>query len=318
MVESNRLKINTRDLRVCRFYFIYIQRELPATKSLLFDTGNPDTETSVRIINGVLETYIPSPEARAIFINRMELSLSTTILPEKLFSWLCDDKRAAYWFWGSLSLDTDFNRSINKAIGLDSYQSWYKLSGLSESPSNHNERYNIILALLDYICTYSQNTPAMRKWLEEKKIYWKNHVVFLVRFKWLTPEDIEVCRWAYSYIQNFQKENAPDNSSSLDPVQIPAPLNVEEMFHAVYGLIDLWKDGKGIQSQLITKMKKAHYQKKFRKKLAAKRGREEISEVHKERLESLARFYRTDKASVLEMLIDERTKGLEVMLSRRR
>ncbi|MBL5926046.1 hypothetical protein [Enterobacter asburiae] len=58
-------------------------------------------------------------------------------------------------------------------------------------------------------------------------------------------------------------------------------------------------------------MNKAFYQKTFRKKQAARKGRDTLSEEHADMLALLVEYYRTDNMSVLEMLIDDRFRGLD-------
>lgn len=316
MIDNSRLKINTKDIRACRFFFRYIQNAIPNARQYAFDGNNPDTSLSVRIINDVLESYIPNREARVTFIKGMELALSIAIQPEKNFSWLAEDKRATFWLWGSLYLDPSFNHSINEALESPSNINWYHRADLSVSPENHYARYDVIVALFDFICIENGNIPKVRKWIYEKMLYWRKHAVQLTKFKWLNPEETETCLWAFLYIKKYQEETACNNNS-LNPVNLPAPLNSEEVYHTFYAMLDLWEVANETQQKAITKINKAFYQKNFRRKQAAKRGREDISKEHVERLDSLVRYYRSDKASVIEMLIDERLRGIETKLSRR-
>ncbi|HAH0501972.1 TPA: hypothetical protein HHG09_005071, partial [Escherichia coli] len=109
-------QVRVKNLRECRFFFMYIKDKVLKSASIVFDINNPDIALSERIINNTLERFYPDAPDRALFIREMELILSTTVLPEKYFSWLNDDKRAAYWFWGNLCNYPDFNDSINKKI----------------------------------------------------------------------------------------------------------------------------------------------------------------------------------------------------------
>jgi len=83
MIDSTRLTIRTNDVRSCRFYFHYIQANVPSSINLVFDVNNPDTALSCRIINDALEAYFPDNSARLGFIRRMELNLSQRLLLKK-------------------------------------------------------------------------------------------------------------------------------------------------------------------------------------------------------------------------------------------
>ncbi|STR42103.1 Uncharacterised protein [Klebsiella michiganensis] len=86
-------QVRVKNLRECRFFFMYIKDKVLKSASIVFDINNPDIALSERIINKTLERFYPDAPDRALFIREMELILSTTVLPEKYFSWLNDDKR---------------------------------------------------------------------------------------------------------------------------------------------------------------------------------------------------------------------------------
>ena len=81
-------------------------------------------------------------------------------------------------------------------------------------------------------------------------------------------------------------------------------------------MLDLWSADDDLQQKAVKKINKAFYQKNFRRKLSEKRERESISDTHKERLYFLVKFYKSDKISVIERLLDERVQGIETRLSR--
>lgn len=314
MAANVRSSIVVKDIRTSRFLFWYIRNNIQGMKQFAFDGNNPDTALSERIINTALEVGCPDPIQRSQFISTLELAINTTLLPEKYFSWLKENERATFWLWGLMCLDSRCMESINKKLGTNSH--WYQKAGLTDSPVSHSERYSIIVALVDFINIETNQAPLMRQWLYDRLVFWRANDHQQVKLRWLTQDHTDVCTWAYNYIKKFQKEHASGEGKKLDPVQIPEPLNSVETFHSIFAMLDLWSAGDEIQAKAIRKINKAFYQKNFRRKQLEKRGRDSISDAHEERLNSLAEFYKSDKISVIERLIDERVQGIEVRLSR--
>ncbi|WP_146745755.1 hypothetical protein V1599_20940 [Enterobacter sp. ECC-175] len=311
MTDNTRLNIRTKDIRTCRFYFHYIHANIPESRNHAFDGNNPDVARSCRIINDVLEAYLPAYQERLIFIRKMELALSTTLLPEKNFLWLDNDTRATYWLWGKACLDPECNQSISQALKNVAYFSWYKGSGLTLSPASHHERLTALIAFVDYLCVSTNNSPAIRSWLTHNLDIWRKYAIRLTRFKWLTPDDADTSVWAYRSLVKYQQAFTSETDNPLCPVMLPSPVNAEEAFNTFYALLDLWEINNKIQQDTIRKLNKAFYQKTFRKKQAARKGRDTLSEEHADKLAFLVEFYRTDNMSVLEMLIDDRFRGLD-------
>lgn len=313
MAVNVRSSIVVKDIRTSRFLFWYIRNNIQGMKQFAFDGNNPDTALSERIINTALEVGCPDPIQRSNFISTLELAINTTLLPEKYFSWLKENERATFWLWGLMCLDSRCMESINKKLGTNS--NWYHKAGLTDSPVSHSERYSIIVALLDFINIETNQAPLMRQWLYDRLVFWRANDHQQVKLRWLTQDHTDICTWAYNYIKKFQKEHASGEGNKLDPVHIPEPLNSVETFHSIFAMLDLWVASDEIQQKAIRKINKAFYQKNFRRKQSEKRERESISDAHEERLNFLAEFYKSDKMSVIERLIDERVQGIEVRLS---
>lgn len=311
MAESNRLSIRTNDIRSCRFFFHYIHQYIPTSRTVVFDKNNPDTDLSCRIINGTLEFYFPDPQARRIFIQSMELALSTTIIAEKNFAWLESDTRATFWLWGSLYLDEKCNQSINDVLNTNTHAFWYGKLAIPDTPASHHERLTYIIAFIDYLCIDTGNSPAVRDWLTSRLNFWRKYAISLTRFKWLSVEFGDICVWAYHSLKKYHLDHHKEENTPLNPVNIPPPVNPEEAFHTFYALLDLWDIDSGNQEKTIAKLNKAFYQKTFRKKQAARKGGEVLSDEHIKRLEFLVSYYRSDKTAILEMLIDDRVRGID-------
>ncbi|WDC29440.1 hypothetical protein PS043_21735 [Escherichia albertii] len=64
-------------------------------------------------------------------------------------------------------------------------------------------------------------------------------------------------------------------------------------------MLDLWSADDDLQQKAVKKINKAFYQKNFRRKLSEKRERESISDTHKERLDFLVKFYKSNKYLLL-------------------
>ncbi|EKL6979363.1 hypothetical protein PSI64_000144 [Escherichia coli] len=316
MAVNVRSSIAVKDIRTSRFLFWYIRKNIQGANQFAFDGNNPDTSLSERIINTALEAGYPDPIQRSNFIRSLELSINTMLLPEKYFSWLKENERATFWLWGVMCLDYRCMESINEKLGTNLNINWYQKVGITDSPASHSERYSIIVALLDYINIETNQAPLMRQWLYERLVFWRANEHQRIKLRWLNEDNDEVCIWAYNYINKFQKEHGSNTGSQLDPVQIPEPLNSVETYHAVYAMLDLWSANDDLQQKAVKKLNKAFYQKNFRRKLSEKRERESISDTHKERLDFLVEFYKSDKISVIERLIDERVQGIETRLSR--
>ncbi|WP_324285001.1 hypothetical protein Q5384_20380 [Enterobacter ludwigii] len=315
MTDNTRLNIRTKDMRACRFYFHYIHANIPESRAHVFDGNNPDVIRSCRIINDALEAYFPTYQDRLIFIRRMELALSTTILAERNFTWLENDTRATFWLWGRVCLDPECNQSISQVLNNMAYFSWYKESGLTLSPTSHHERLAALIAFVDHLCIRTNNAPAVRSWLTQSLDVWRKYAIRLIRFKWLTPDDADNCVWAYHSLVKYQQDFISESDNPLCPVILPSPVNAEEAFHTCYALLDLWEINNKTQQETIRKLNKAFYQKTFRKKQAARKGRDTLSEEHAGKLAFLVDYYRSDNTSVLEMLIDDRYRGLETRIN---
>ncbi|HFE2857367.1 TPA: hypothetical protein ACF239_005286, partial [Klebsiella pneumoniae] len=182
-------------------------------------------------------------------------------------------------------------------------------------PTDHSERYNAIITVIDTICIYTNKSPLIREWLNDKKLFWGEAIPLLSKFKWLTPDDEDSSRWIIKLLGGYQKSYCEGNRS-VTPVKIPSPLSAEECYYTVYALIDLWKIPTDYQDKIITRINKAFYQKTFRKNLSIQKNRKDISEEHQKRLDTLVKFYRSDRMSVIEMLIDDRLRGVETRISK--
>lgn len=152
-----------------------------------------------------------------VFIRRMELALSTTILPEKNFTWLENDTRSTYWLWGRVCLDPECNQSISQALNNMSYFSWYKESGLTLSPTSHYERLAALIAFVDHLCVRTNNAPAVRSWLTQNLDVWRKYAIRLIRFKWLTPDDADSCVWAYQSLVKYQQAFTSERITHFAP-----------------------------------------------------------------------------------------------------
>ena len=151
--------------------------------------------------------------------------------------------------------------------------------------------------------------------MNDKKLFWGRVIPLVSKFKWLTPDDEDSSRWVIKLLHRYQ-ESYYEKNRSVTPVKIPSPLSAEECYYAVYALIDLWGISTEEQGKIITRINKAFYQKTFRKNLSIQKNRKDISEEHQKRLDTLVKFYRSDRMSVIEMLIDDRLRGVETRISK--
>ena len=57
-------QIRVKNLRECRFFFMYIKDKVLKSASIVFDINNPDIALSERIINNTLERFYPDAPDR--------------------------------------------------------------------------------------------------------------------------------------------------------------------------------------------------------------------------------------------------------------
>lgn len=55
------------------------------------------------------------------------------------------------FFGGGLYSLSEFNDSINEKINSTNYTKWYELAKLTLVPTDHSERYNAIITVIDTI-----------------------------------------------------------------------------------------------------------------------------------------------------------------------
>lgn len=305
--------IKTKDLRVCRFFIRYIRIKIPANDICEFDENSIDSIMSCRLINKYISENIP-PENRELFILGMERAYNKTIIQESFFKLLIDDKRATFYLWGKLQFDDKYNARLRKLTNQYN-DNWCKQFGLSESPISHMERYNSLIYFFDNICVEIKSSIEVVSFLNDFYIFWRKINPGLINVSWLKVDDEDGCYWAYKYIKAHQESTKPDSNNKLWPVNIPNPLSAEEAYLSFYVMSDLWGSDFSASVELIRRMSKSWGQRIYRKKLSTKKNLLEISDEHKEKLSFLSDFYKKDKTQVIEMLIEERTKGIEVRLA---
>lgn len=307
--KSEQVKIKLNDERFLKFYRNYVILKFPQVAYSSKVLQNGDLGFSEKVLNTYLEQYIPVLENRLDFIHQMEVALDKVIIPENCFSWFKNNKRATFWLWGMLWYDGACNHEIYRLLNQPQNAFFYKRAELSSSPENHEARFSLIINLIDYICFTYENKYALICFLEGCLKKWRDGINSQKKIKWLIPENEDVCKWAYSYLKKYCGDTSNFPS-------IPSPLGVEEMYHAFYAMIDLWLVQPEKIDAFTLKINKAFYQKTFRKKQAEKKGRSVLSEKHEERLLFLVSYYKSERAAVLEMLIDDRIRGIETKLSK--
>ncbi|MBL5926045.1 hypothetical protein [Enterobacter asburiae] len=103
-----------------------------------------------------------------------------------------------------------------------------------------------LITFVDYLCTSTNNSPAIRNWLTENLDIWRKHAIHFIHFRWPTPDDANICVWAYRSLVKYQQAFITEGDNPLCPILLPSPVNAEEVLHTFYALLDLWDVNTGI------------------------------------------------------------------------
>lgn len=319
MAGMNKTVVQTDSVRECRFYMRYIANHFRTIDRENIVDNFSNTEICCRIINQhirYVHTHEPSIEA---CIRNLEVQYLKSIIPDDNFFWLKQNKRAAFWVWGNLALNGFMNEEINKYLtknGTPPKKYWYSEAKLNTSPINHEQRFNLIVDVIDFICSLSADYAAkIIVWLNNKLIEWRKVQNKIINNAWLTPESEKECFWAYHYIKNNQEQTKSSSDNPLYPVNIPIPLDAEEAYLSFYAMHDLWDTDIEEQYKVNERMSKTRSNNEYRRRKAEKNMLSEISPEGKEKLTFLSDFYKTSKVEVLDTLISERYKGIQVRIN---
>lgn len=87
-------------------------------------------------------------------MSALESMREENILPDESFNWLKKNERATFWLWATLHNMDDIELKymcdyINESLHDGIPTIWYQRLNLSLSPTNHQDRINLIIAFMD-------------------------------------------------------------------------------------------------------------------------------------------------------------------------
>lgn len=304
-------EVKTSSVRECRFYIRYIANNYRMLNKENIINNFSDTEICCRIINQHIRYVSSYDKLIEDSILDLETQFLKNTIPDDNFLWLKEDKRATFWVWGQLALKGYMNDEINRILNTSPETFWYKEAKAILSPVNHEQRYNAIIDVIDYICSVSySHCTEITVWINNKLLDWRHAQKSLVKVPWLSPENEKECYKAYNYIKKRQEEYKETEDDNFSPVKIPEPLNAEEACLSFYALHDLWNCTIERSHEINKTMLSSRAQRIRREKIAEKKRMESLSEEGKEKLKFLAKHYNCSETSLLDMLISDRYRGI--------
>lgn len=317
MASVKKVRIKTTSVRECRFYMRYILNHFRTLDREYTIDNFSDTEICCRIINQHIRNICTTDSGIEECINNLEFQYLRSIIQEDNFLWLKENKRATFWVWGELALNGEMNKEINKSIGMPLNKYWYKDANLYSSPINHEQRYNSIVDVIDFICSYSPlYTTKIITWINNQLILWRKAQKDIIQVDWVTPENEKDSLWAYNYIKDYQIKNKISENDNFFPVNIPTPLSAEEVCLSFYALHDLWNTTLEKSKEVNERMLKTHNQSVWRRNNAEKKMLSQISDVNCEKLKFLSEHYKITEMDVLNILIEDRFKGVSMTINK--
>lgn len=316
MAGTSKVVVKTNSVRECRFYMRYIANNFRVLNRENIVDNFSDTEICCRIINQHIRYVHSDVSSIDECIRVLEIQYLKTIISDDNFLWLKQNKRATFWVWGNLALKGFMNGEINKFLGTDLQKHWYSDAKLSLSPINHEQRFNLVIDTVDFICSFSTDYASkMIVWLNNKLIEWRESQGSIINIPWLTPENERECFWAYNYMKDHQEKNKASSDNILYPVSIPIPLDSEEAYLSFYAMHDLWDVDINESYKVNERMSKTRSQNEYRRRKAEKNMLSEISPEGVEKLKFLSDFYKSTKVQVLDTLISERYRGIQIRIN---
>ncbi|QUT15070.1 transcriptional regulator [Rahnella inusitata] len=317
MPEEN-VKVKSKDWRVCRFYAQCLDNKYPG-EFPAYDPGNADN--CLRNVNTFLDNKYQFDFLHNQEVNNLEIMAGYAILPEAAFSWLKNNELAAFFVWAKMYIDTEDhshflstdrdNGRVRKTTfrtespRLNTYQSLR----LGDSPSTHQERMRIIIEYFDGAHALVQKGSKMAH-LELFKQQWLENHHRPPRFKWLNPDDEELCRWFWSRLKEKQQAS---QGKTVPVSQFFIPSSGRDYYLAALTSFDLWQAPEDSRELFKARINHAWHQQKQKEKYREddkKAINTYIRKDVKDMLDKLTMEYNLRMSDILEMLITEKYKSL--------
>ncbi|HHR6129263.1 TPA: hypothetical protein ACS72K_000841 [Providencia alcalifaciens] len=305
--------IKKLDLRACLFYLNWLQ----SNKNITINRVNKqECESCRREISHALNSYFPNEHERMEVIALLEAAYDENILPIDSFDWLTKNERATFWLWAYICQIDDFTLfGLFFSTDPARYKNLYHYFTLSLSPSNHQERLELIIQFFDNVFISAPPVSYVKKHVMEKlKEHWKSIYSRPMPLKWL-PNEEEAIRWAWEHLQKCQQKklSPPDELVIRTRIISPGlttwftPLNSSERLLALRAALDLWDDAPDTKHLFLLNLNKAWNQQKLRQSRTDKKALNTyLKNETKQRLDFMAAQQNIRISEMLEKLINER------------
>lgn len=198
--------VKTRDLRVCKFYAKLLKNKF----NDLPDISCQDIEICRHELNNAIHQCAPNEIAIRSLMSALESMREENILPDESFNWLKKNERATFWLWATLHNMDDIELKymcgyINESLHDGIPTIWYQRLNLSLSPTNHQDRINLIIAFMDELIFPAPPVMHRKKTLMENlKQKWKTVFARPLPLKWLPVNDEDAVLWAWESLKKHQ------------------------------------------------------------------------------------------------------------------
>ncbi|QEW05862.1 hypothetical protein [Nitrincola iocasae] len=230
--------------------------EVPTT---IVDIG----QEGANIINRIIAYMEYDTAQKNHIVDDLLTSAGQSLLPQKELSWLQDNERACFWFWGVISKSHFFaspdHPTTQPFRGQQvSVTTPYKNLKLKSSPASSNERFEEIIKFFDRV---GQPMEWQRLLIDELKKRWAYIYNARNPFSWLKQDDAEQCAWAWDYISHRNTPVRYDNSPATSEF---SPVNLKEKYLSIYAVYDCWETQPDSKKLFCHNFNKAWHQKKLR------------------------------------------------------
>lgn len=314
MQQTNRKEIDhalqSADLRLMHFYARYLNEKYPQQTF-----GLVAKSSSIKSMRALLERYLDNYfleiQQRTHINDLLCEAASRELLPLDSLIWIKENEDACIFCWGYLS---QTHGAMNTLSPPGSYEQSLEPSG-GYTPTTHEARYRAVLRFFD--------RPTGRPHAEKESLLsslqdrWFHAEKELKKFKWLSEEDEESCRWAWEYLENYDRRerSRPTESnlsqrtatnSGVNSLSCFTPVSSKERLLSIYAVLRLWQCHPAEKTLLIRNMSKAWRQCQLRRERDDKKAINSYVDIEvKERLELLARHLRYPINELLSHLINK-------------
>lgn len=300
--------VKTRDLRVCKFYAKLLKNKF----NDLPDISCQDIEICRHELNNAIHQCAPNEIAIRSLMSALESMREENILPDESFNWLKKNERATFWLWATLHNMDDIELKymcgyINESLHDGIPTIWYQRLNLSLSPTNHQDRINLIIAFMDELIFPAPPVMHRKKTLMENlKQKWKTVFARPLPFKWLPVNDEDAVLWAWESLKKHQSGTF-GSFGNTGPLltQWFSPVSHSERALALQAALDVW-DAPDSRRLFLLNLNKAWNQQKLRKSRTDKKAiNTYLKNETKTRLDLMAEHNRLRIGDMLEKLINE-------------